>query len=215
MTPVPELAPKPNPRRHALVGCLACALPLVLVLPGCANKTPSAADAPKPAQRVPSAAPAVATPSAPSSAAPALERSATPSPSPLTTERQWLQSWFVGTPVVIAERQDGAISIDVPKEFCFAEGDSKIKAPLVAVLDKVAQSLRRMPTARLAQVAGPEDQPAAKGAPANGTNTLALQRANKMRGHLVSRGVSAARLGPASSTVVAAVQLRLDVAPAP
>jgi outer membrane protein OmpA-like peptidoglycan-associated protein len=205
MTPVLELAPKPNPRRHALVGCLACALPLLL--PGCASKTPSPADAPKPAQRVPSTAPAVATPPAPSTAAPAVERSATPSPSPLAAERQWLQAWFVGTPVVIAESTDGAIHIDVPKEFCFTAGNSKPLPPLVAVLDKLAQSLRRTPTARLARVAGPEDK--------SGTSPLALERANKVRGHLLSRGVGVTRLAAATSTPLAALQLRVEVAPAP
>jgi outer membrane protein OmpA-like peptidoglycan-associated protein len=211
MSAVLNFAPKLNPRRHALVGYAACALPLVpvlvLVLPGCASKTPSPAATSRPAERGPSSGPSAAPPTTPSAAAPATERSATASPSPLAAERQWLQSWFVGTPVVIAESADGAIRIDVPKEFCFANGNSKILPPLVAVLDKLAQSLRRTPAARLTQVAGPEDK--------TGTTPLALERANKVRGHLLSRGVGATRLSAASSTPLPTLQLRVEVAPAP
>jgi outer membrane protein OmpA-like peptidoglycan-associated protein len=208
MSTVVNLAPQPSPRRHALVGYAAWALPLVLVLPGCASKTPGPAGASKPAERMPSPAPVATTsPPSPSTTAPAAERNAATSASPLATERQWLQSWFVGTPVVIAESEDGAIRIEVPKEFCFAAGNSKILPPLVAVLDKLAQSLRRTPAARLAQVAAPEDK--------TGTTPLALERANKVRGHLLSRGVGASRLGAASSTPLAALKLRVAVAPAP
>jgi outer membrane protein OmpA-like peptidoglycan-associated protein len=195
-----------TPRRLALLAWASCASPLLLQ--ACASKPASPTQPGKPAAANP-ATPATAAAAPLATPVPAAD-AATPerrAASALSSERQWLQSWFAGTPVAIAEREDGAISIDVPKEFCFTDGDSKIKPPLVAVLDKVAQSLRRTPAARLALVAGPEDKA--------GTAALALQRANKVRSHVVSRGVNATRLAPASSTLVAAVQLRMDVAPAP
>ncbi len=146
--------------------------------------------------------------------------SSTPSPAPpgpvtaeektavasaLTVERQWLESWFRGTPVVIGQRHDGAVTIVVPREFCFDRGQSTLKPALAAVLDKVAESLRRVPQAGLPLLAAPED--------AVGTSPLALQRAARIQDHLRSRGVPAARIGKASAATVAAVQLRMEAAP--
>ncbi|WP_418320199.1 hypothetical protein [Piscinibacter sakaiensis] len=132
---------------------------------------------------------------------PPLERRAA-LPAALSAERQWLQSWFDGTPVLIVQRGDGAIGIDVPIDFCFDPGQSKVKPALGAVLDKVAESLRRVRDARLPVVAAPPD--------ADGRRALALQRADQVRRHLRSRGVEAARLGPASAAEISAVQLRID-----
>ena len=131
--------------------------------------------------------------------------SAAPRVSPLVVERQWLQSWFSGTPVLIVQRDDGALSVDVPLEFCFDTGRSTAKPPLAVVLDKVAESLRRTPQARLQLVAAPGDTVAA--------SPLAKQRAAQVRKHLLSRGVPAARLGYPTVSTVAAVQLRLELAP--
>lgn len=131
----------------------------------------------------------------------------TPGPSatsPLTTERQWLESWFKGTPVVIAQRGDGPASVEVPREFGFAPGRSDIRPALGAVLDKVAESLRRVPAMRLALIAAPED---GAGEPA-----LALKRATQVRAHLVSRGVPPRQLGDPSAATAAAVQLRMELA---
>lgn len=124
--------------------------------------------------------------------------------STLAVERQWLQSWFEGTPVLIGQRNDGAVSVDVPREFCFDAGRSTVKAPLAAVLDKVAESLRRNGWAHLPLVAAPADAAAA--------SPLALQRAAQVRKHLISRGVPAARLGSPTATTAAAVQLRMEAA---
>jgi outer membrane protein OmpA-like peptidoglycan-associated protein len=154
---------------------------LALLLQACATAPPSARNG----------APAVAPSRAPA----------------LATERQWLQSWFNGTPVQIAQRGDSAISVDVPREHSFDAGRSSVRAPLAAVLDKVAESLRRNPQARLSLVAAPADP---GGAPA-----LALQRAAQVRAHLQSRGVAAPRLAEPSSTGVAAVQLQLRLEPGP
>ena len=126
-------------------------------------------------------------------------------PAALDVERQWLQSWFKGTPVRIAQRSDGAVTVDVPLEFCFDAGRSTVKPALAAVLDKVAESMRRVPAMRLPLLAAPES--------ASGTAPLATQRAAQVRKHLLNRGVAAARLGPLSTSTEAAVQLRLEIAP--
>lgn len=123
----------------------------------------------------------------------------------LAVERQWLGSWFRGTPVSIEQRHDGAVTIEVPREFCFERGQSTMKPALAAVLDKLAESLRRVPQAGLPLLAAPDD--------AIGTSPLALQRAARMNEHLRSRGVPAVRLGKPSATTVAAVQLRMEAAP--
>lgn len=125
--------------------------------------------------------------------------------SALTVERQWLNSWFRGTPVVIGQRNDGAVTIVVPREFCFERGQSTLKPALVAVLDKVAESVRRVPQAGLPLVAAPDDGAAA--------SPLALQRAARIEEHLRSRGVPVVRLGKPSVATVAAVQLRMEAAP--
>lgn len=121
----------------------------------------------------------------------------------LGVERKWLQSWFEGTPVVIAQRPDGALTIEVPREFCFDPGRDKIKPALAAVLDKVAESLRRRPQTRLALLAAPAD--------ATGTAPLAARRALKVRSHLLARGVPAARIGKPTTAATAAVQLQIEI----
>ena len=182
------------PRRRALglalsVGCLAgCATGPAgkPTLPG----SPAAADVP----RVPAA------PAAPA-------EGATP-PSRLDVERQWLQSWFQGTPVLIA-RQGPALRVDVPLVHAFAPGQPQVKPALGAVLDKVAESLRRNPQARLRLVAAPGD--GAGSGPAD--VALATQRATQVRTHLRQRGVAESRLAGPSRTTVTAVQLRVEEDP--
>ena len=144
----------------------------------------------------------------PGSAAPAAPQSAADqraaAPAALGVERQWLQSWFKDTPVRITQRSDGAVTVDVPVAFCFDVGRSSIKPALAAVLDKVAESMRRVRTMRLPLLAAPEGAP--------GTAALAAQRALQMQKHLLNRGVAAARLGPPTASTEAAVQLRLEAA---
>lgn len=158
---------------------------LLLMLYGCS--TPPRPDAPPAA---PAGAAAASAPTAPGS-------------STLAIESRWLKSWFEGTPVLIQQGGASALSIDVPREFSFDTGQSKVKPPLAAVLDKVSQSLRRMPTARVELVAAPADGPSS--AP------LAQQRANQVRAQLLARGVPASQLGKATATTAAAVQLRIDL----
>jgi outer membrane protein OmpA-like peptidoglycan-associated protein len=124
--------------------------------------------------------------------------------STLAAERQWLQSWFEGTPVVIAQRDDDVLTIDVPREFSFDKGYSTVKPPLAKVLDKVADSLRRTPQIRL-QVAAPDDTGAA--------TALARQRAAQVRHQLLVRSVPAARMGRPTVTTAPAVQVRMEFTP--
>jgi outer membrane protein OmpA-like peptidoglycan-associated protein len=162
---------------------------VVLAIGGCAGVTP-----PPPPPK-PAAAASVPSPD---------QRAA--APAALAVERQWLQSWFQGTPVLIAQRGDGALTIEVPREFCFDPGRSEVKPALAAVLNKVAESMRRVPPARLAWVAAPDD--------AHGNVSLAPQRATQVHKHLLSQGVPAARMGKPTATAAAAVQLRMEtVAP--
>lgn len=163
---------------------LLLAAALLLLLHGCASSPPTA-----------------------STTAPTSPRAAEPPPgrsvASLTTERDWLLSFFHGTPVVIAQRSDGLLGVDVPREFCFDANRSTVKPALGAVLDKVAESLRRS-RARLPVLAAPAD--------ADGKATLAMQRANQMRSHLLGRGVAAAQIGLPTVSTAATVQLRLDAA---
>jgi outer membrane protein OmpA-like peptidoglycan-associated protein len=139
-----------------------------------------------------------------SSQPPAARDTAAARPSGLAVERQWLQSWFKGTPVRIEALGADAISIEVPREFSFDAGRSVVKPPLAAVLDKLAQSLQRKPAARVELLAAPGDAEAA--------SPLALQRAGNVRKHLFARGVTLEQLGPPTATPVAAVQLRIGLA---
>jgi outer membrane protein OmpA-like peptidoglycan-associated protein len=138
----------------------------------------------------------------------------TPPPSPPTTtpaqrnsavaiEKQWLQSWFEGTPVRIEQRSESSFSVDVPREFCFEAGRSEVKPALAAVLDKVAQSLQRKPALRVQLLAAPGDAAAA--------SPLAQQRATNVRKHLLARGVSSEQLAAATVAQAASVQLRIGL----
>ena len=168
-----------------LASVLACAW----LLHGCSSTPPAAPAAPPTA------------PTAPGTAPPA---SAPQKPAALAVERQWLQSWFEGTPVLIVQRSETSLSVEVPREFCFDAGRSQVKPALAAVLDKVAESLRRKPQVRLEQVAAPGD--AASASP------LAQQRAAQVRSYLIAHGVPASRVGPPTVAPGAAVLLRMELA---
>ncbi|MGL6112341.1 MAG: OmpA family protein [Rubrivivax sp.] len=163
---------------------------MLLTLQGCGT-TPAPPAAP--------AAPPATAPGAPPAASAASRVSA------LAAEGQWLKSWFEGTPVLIVLRDDTALSIEVPREFCFDTGRSNVKPALAAVLDKVAESLRRKPALRLELVAAPGDSAA--------TSALGPQRATRLRAYLLARGVPAAQLGQPTVTAAAAVQLRMEPMP--
>jgi outer membrane protein OmpA-like peptidoglycan-associated protein len=177
--------------RHPHGSPLLLALALGLALGGCA------APALRPGQAAPGPSAPTATP--PGATAP---NARTAGAEALAIEQRWLQDWFRGTPVRINQRNDGTLTVEVPREFCFDAGRSEVKPALGAVLDKVAESLRRRPSARLALLSAPSDTGTA---PA----TLALQRAAGVQRHLRDRGVSQARLGAQVADGSAAVQLRI------
>jgi outer membrane protein OmpA-like peptidoglycan-associated protein len=172
-----------------------------LVVSGCASVAPPAPPA------APPVAPAPGPAAASAPAAPTVAEQKTAAASALAVERQWLAAWFSKTPVVIGQRSDGAVTIDVPRAFCFDPGRSAVKPALAAVLDKLAESMRRVPAAQLPLLAAPDDD--------GGAAKLALQRAAEMREHLRARGVAVARLGKPAVTTAAAVQLRMEPAPPP
>lgn len=142
----------------------------------------------------------------PRPAGPAAAPPRPPAEPPLVAERRWLQQWFEGTPVVIALQRDGALLVAVPREFCFDTGRHAVKPALAAVLDKVAESLRRQRAARLDGLAVPDD------AAANAA--LVRRRGTAVRAHLLGRGVPEARLAAASVAASPAVQLRIVMPPA-
>ena len=147
----------------------------------------------------------VTSPSTPPPPAPSTPAQRTAAAEALAVERQWLGSWFRDTPVRVAQRGDGAVSVEVPREFSFEPGKSSVRPALAAVLDKVAQSLRRTPIADLHLIAAPGDP--------NGAATLAVQRATKVHEFLRSRGVPAGRLAKPTAASGSAVQLRIEAAP--
>lgn len=110
--------------------------------------------------------------------------------SPLEVERRWLQSWFDGTPVRIKPQGAGLLAVEVPLQFCFDPGRSTVKPALAAVLDKLAESLRRHPAALLQQLSAPGDGAASAAA----DQRLARQRGDQVRSRLRSRGVAAAQI---------------------
>jgi len=159
----------------------ACLLVVVLAVAGCASAPP-----PPAIGQVPTADQRAGTPAA------------------LAAERQWLRAWFQGTPVVIGQRADGAVTIEVPRNYCFDPGRTIPKPPLAAVLDKAAESLRRVPLAHLTLLAAPDD----------GTNSpaLAMERGAQIQKYLAGRGVPVGTLGKPSLSAAAEVQLRIESA---
>lgn len=149
-----------------------------------------------------SVAPPESSPAPAPAPAPATPDQRAAAPAQLAAEQKWLSAWFKGTPVRIRQRDDGALTIDVPREFCFDAGRSTVKPALAAVLDKTAESLRRVPQAEVALIAAPADGSAG--------DALALQRATQVREHLRARGVNTSRLGKPVAASTPAVQLRID-----
>ncbi len=114
----------------------------------------------------------------------------------------WLESWFGGTPVQITQRSEGVLEVVVPRQFCFPPGGSAVKAALGAVLDKLAESVRRVPNARLSLVAVPDD---------GSSNTqLTLERGSHVQKHLLGRGVLPSSLAKPTATGLPEVQFRLE-----
>jgi outer membrane protein OmpA-like peptidoglycan-associated protein len=175
---------------------------VLAALVACASGPASAPSREDSAMPVPAAVAAEAP--APAAPPPTLAEQRTAAASVLAVERQWLAAWFKGTPVVIAQRPNGAVTVDVPREFCFAAGQDVIKPALSAVLDKVAQSMRRTAIAEIHLISAPAD--------VGGGAALALKRAARVRESLRSRGVTEPRLAKPSAASSPAVQLRIEAA---
>jgi hypothetical protein len=138
---------------------------LILLLAGCGTSTP------------PSAQPVA---SAPLVSAPAPKAS-------LLEEERRLAELFRGTPVVFAMQPDGSMRVEVPLRYCFDNGAAIIKAPLAAVLDRVARSQRDEATHL--SVAAPNDSDAKKE-----KASLAAARSTSTRDYLVAHGIALKRL---------------------
>lgn len=103
----------------------------------------------------------------------------TPSPAPLSSEARWLREWFGGTPVTISDEAGGVVRLDVPQVNAFDGASKDPKPALKAVLDRLAQSLQRQPSARLQlSLPGP----------------LATVRGQALRNHLLAQGLAGWRV---------------------
>lgn len=163
------------------VGLTASLSALLAGLSGCQSTRPAGAPAVA-AASTPQAAPRPA-----DAGPPAASRPAPPVPDgPLAGEARWLSEWFASTPVKVAGERDGSVLLTVPMKFAFddAKADAP-KPPLQAVLDKLSQSMKRQPMARLQTVSvGPG----------------ADVRLTAVRSHLAGRGVANWRVAAAPSS---------------
>lgn len=119
-----------------------------------------------------------------------------PPPNVLAAEVNWMRQLFEGTPVAIVTEDDGAMRVDVPMNFSFDANAAAPKPPLRAVMDKVAQTMARQPSARV-QVGTP-------GPPA---------RTTAMRNYLIGRGVVGLRVVVLNQPPSDAVTLRVVPGP--
>ncbi|MGM9487160.1 hypothetical protein [Ideonella sp. YS5] len=139
-------------------------------------------------------------PGAPEAVEPSPGKPAMPPDAPLAAESRWLGELFAGTPVQVSGERDGSVRLVVPMKYAFdAPAAAAPKPPLQAVLDKLSQSLKRQPAARL-QAAPPSGKASA-------------ERMAAIRTHLAGRGVPSWRVAAAASAEDDQVLLRL-VAPA-
>jgi len=174
-------------RRHA-------ALWLAAGLAACTSTPPhprstKPATATQPANQAPAQAPQPAPPSPP----------APPPPPPeLAPEARWLHEWFDGTPVTVAQDDQGLVRLSVPAAYAFSAGSATPKPPLKAVLDRAAQSLSRHPQAKVT-VTVPTGVPAREAA---------------VRTHLLGQGLAAWRISVQAGTD-AATELLLSPGQAP
>jgi len=172
------------------------ALAVALALSGCATPSNPTGPAGAPASGSPAGTRAVP------GTAPAA-----PPPTALVNEQRWLEQWFKGTPVGIGLQGGNVLEVAVPQAHSFEAGSSTPKPALSAVLDRVAESLRRQTGTRVSVIAATD---------AGGPPALAQTRAAKVRDHLVGRSVAATRVLVAPAAVAGAgVQLRISVVPQP
>jgi hypothetical protein len=137
------------------------ALACVILLAGCA---------------APVSAPSPASDPAPTPT-PEPPRPGQPPPTVLAAEVRWMRALFDGTPVGVAGEADGAMRITVPMTYAFDAQSSAPKPPLRAVMDKLAATMARQPSAKVHV-----------GAPG------AEARTNAMRSYFGTKGVTALRV---------------------
>lgn len=174
----------------------AAALALLAGLTACRSTAPAAStSAPSPAAAMPPPQPPV---TGAEPAPPVLPPSA-----PLAAEARWLNDLFAGTPVRVTGERDGSVRLQVPMKYAFegaaAAAASAPKPPLQAVLDRLSQSLKRQPSARL-QAAAP--------------GPASAERLAAIRSHLAGKGVANWRVAQAGTPADGQVLLRLVPAPA-
>jgi outer membrane protein OmpA-like peptidoglycan-associated protein len=204
--PTPALATAPHRGRSRLLHA-HCSLAFAALLGACATTAPSpSAPAAAPSLPAVGATPTAPPPTAAPDGKPAAKPGA-PAPTPLATEQRFLEDWFRGTPVVIAAQGISTLQVEVPLVNSFDAGKADVKPALNAVLERVAESLRRQLGARVT-VAAPAD---AGGAPA-----LAAQRAQRVRDALVAKRIAAPRIVLANAPARAGGPLQLQLwLPAP
>jgi hypothetical protein len=152
---------------------------------------------------------ACGTPSKPTATATA-NAPAGPKPT-LAQERRRLAGLFEGTPVTLVIDRDGSLRAEVPLRHCFDPAHAVVKAPLAALLDRLAGS----PATR-----GGTWAVAAAGDPKSKGASLALERAASTRDYLVGKGAeplhfSVAALGVGSDAVGVRVVVNVPPAAAP
>lgn len=97
----------------------------------------------------------------------------------MSEQRYRLARDLSGTPVTVESAGDG-YRVAVPLKYAFDPKRSAVKAPLAAVLDRVAQGVRADTSATI-RVAAPSD--------GRGGALLAQDRAESTRDYLIARGV--------------------------
>lgn len=145
------------------------------------------------ATQVPSPGPAAGTVPA---ATPEPPRPGQPPSTVLASEVRWLQALFDGTPVGIASEPDGAMRVTVPMDFSFDAQSSAPKPPLRAVMDKLATTMARQPSAKVHV-----------GAPG------AAARVTAMRSYFGTKGVTALRVVAGPPAAGDAVTMRVVPGP--
>lgn len=142
----------------------------------------------------------VTTPTGPTTpaAGPAAEppRPGQPPPTVLAGEVRWMRALFDGTPVGVAGEPDGAMRVTVPLDFAFDAQSSAPKPPLRAVMDKLAATMARQPSAKVHV-----------GAPG------VAARVTAMRNYFGTKGVTALRVIALPPTAGDAVTMRVVPGP--
>jgi len=143
-------------------------------------------------------------PSSPTPVSPATKAASTKAN--LAIEKVRLTELFRGTPVAFGLLPDGSLRVDVPLQFSFDAGKAVVKAPLAAVLDRIASGQRDELTRVL--ISAPPD--------AGGKVTvLSGERAASVRAYLMARNLAETRLALSPTASTAVVRIVVTDAPLP